>query len=469
MRLPPAQQPLNISSYMKGREMKPLISRHSDHYENALLDRTYNARRPSRRPAGILLAQTEQDVVQGVRLARRNGWKVSIRTSGHSFASWPLQDDALLIDVKGLRELSYDDESQLAQAGPGVLGGTELRPFLARFGRFVPTGHHHTVGLGGYLLCGGHAWNTRGFGWTAEYVVGVDVVTADGKLLHANESQNSDLYWAARGAGPAFPGIVVRYHLRTRCLPGHIAHSTQMYPMELYDQVMPWLIRDHRNLGLSVEVLAFRFLGHHLVPGHTGNLLVVTALSFADTAEQAAADLAPLESSPALDEAFVHIIADPTSIERYTTEIIEDPEPAEYGAVRIAADNAWINATPEETASLLRPAFFDLVSPQALVFWTGFAPLRRLPDMAFDLHGENYFVIALMWGNETEDERLLQWRDQRMRELDHVTIGQFVAEVDQNKSNLHYMSEANRERLSKIIHYYDPHDVFSRPLSEHCP
>lgn len=442
--------------------MKNLILEGTPQYEQVLSERTYNARRPNRRPFAVLLAEGEREVFEGVRLAQRYGWQVAVRSSGHSWSSWPLQDNALLIDVKGLREFSYDPETQIAQAGPGVLGGTELRPFLAQVGRFVPTGHHHTVGLGGYLLCGGHAWATRGFGWSAEYVTAVDVVTADGRLLRADASQNSDLYWAARGAGPAFPGVVTRYHLRTRPLPGHIAHSTQLYPIEVYDQVMPWLIREHRKLGSTVEVFAFRFPSHPLAPGHQGNLLGVTALSFADTAKQASAELAPLEGAPSLRQALVHIVAEPISIERYISEIVDDPETPEYGKVRTLATNAWIDAPADQAAKLMRRTFFDADIPDALVFWSGFAPLRELPDMAFDMQSESYFVIAVMPRGESDDERLLQWRDDRMRELKDVTVGQYIGEVDQNVQSPRFMSEDHYERLSQVVRRYDAECRFVR-------
>ena len=97
-------------------------------------------------------------------------------------------------------------------------GGAELAPYLEERGRFFPGGHCPTVGIGGFLLQGGQGWNARGWGWAAEYVEAVDVVTAAGELVRASADENADLYWAARGAGPGFFGVVTRFHLRT--LPG---------------------------------------------------------------------------------------------------------------------------------------------------------------------------------------------------------------------------------------------------------
>ncbi len=91
----------------------------------------------------------------------------------------------------------------------------ELAPFLESHGRTFTGGHCESVGLGGFLLQGGQGWNSRRWGWGCENVLAVDVVTADGELVHADADENADLYWAARGAGPGFPGVVTRFHLRT--------------------------------------------------------------------------------------------------------------------------------------------------------------------------------------------------------------------------------------------------------------
>lgn len=70
-----------------------------DGYEQARIGRVFNARRPGRRPAAVLEAVCEQDVVEGVRLAAERGWQVAVRSGGHSWAAWSVRDEALLIDL----------------------------------------------------------------------------------------------------------------------------------------------------------------------------------------------------------------------------------------------------------------------------------------------------------------------------------------------------------------------------------
>jgi catechol 2,3-dioxygenase-like lactoylglutathione lyase family enzyme len=126
-----------------------LLRRGEPGYERARVGRVFNARRPDRYPAAVLLAAGDDDVIAGVRLAAEQGWTVSVRSGGHSWAVWSLRDDALLIDLGGMRDMAYDPATGVVSARPAVQGGLELAPFLAERGRAFPGGHCATVGLGG--------------------------------------------------------------------------------------------------------------------------------------------------------------------------------------------------------------------------------------------------------------------------------------------------------------------------------
>ncbi len=180
----------------------------------------FNRRLTDRQPAAVVRPTTEAEVVDAVRLARERGWQVAVRSGGHSWAQWSVRDDALVIDLGRLNELSYDEATGVvSRRHPRSGAAPSSAPFLEARGRFFPGGHCPTVGIGGFLLQGGQGWNARGWGWAAEYVEAVDVVTAAGELVRASADENADLYWAARGAGPGFPGVVTRFHLRTLPAP----------------------------------------------------------------------------------------------------------------------------------------------------------------------------------------------------------------------------------------------------------
>ena len=221
--------------------MTVLLRRGDPGYEEARAGRIFNARRPERYPAAILLASDAEDVATGVKWARSRQKAVSIRSGGHSWAAWSLRDDALLIDLGNLNGLDYDEAAGVLTAGPAARGGLDVAPFLAERGRAFPGGHCPTVGLGGYLLQGGQGWNSRRMGWACENVVAVDVVTADGELVRADATRNSDLLWAARGAGPGFPGIVTAFHLQTYEAPAVMWHDTRSFRPEDGAVLLAWL------------------------------------------------------------------------------------------------------------------------------------------------------------------------------------------------------------------------------------
>ncbi|HEX9342749.1 MAG TPA: FAD-binding oxidoreductase, partial [Actinomycetota bacterium] len=199
-------------------------------YEEARLkparaEMDWNARRVDRYPDAVVRATSDQDVVAAVRLARQRGLKVKARSGGHSWVDASIRDGGILVDLSQLDEVVVDPETRTAWAGPGVKS-QELFPHLKPHGLCFPSGFPsggcRDVGLGGYVLQGGFGFNGGRIGLAAMNVLAMDVVTAGGELVRADETTNPDLFWAARGSGSGFFGIVTRFHLRLHPLPGAV-------------------------------------------------------------------------------------------------------------------------------------------------------------------------------------------------------------------------------------------------------
>ena len=288
------------------------VERGQPGYEEARVGRVFNGRRPARFPAAVLLAADEDDVVAGVRLAKARGAQVSVRSGGHSWAAWSVRDDALLIDLGGLRDIRYDPATGIAAVRPAVRGGTELAPYLAAQGRAFPGGHCESVGLGGYLLQGGQGWNSRSWGWACENVVGIDAVTADGRQVHADADENADLYWAARGAGPGFPALVTRFYLRTYPQPPVMMQDTWTFPVQAAGPLLAWLHEILPGLDRTVEpvVAATRLPDVPLDAGvarPTGPVLLLHTTVMGDFAGQVEKRLAAFDACPLAADALGHV------------------------------------------------------------------------------------------------------------------------------------------------------------------
>ena len=134
----------------------------------------------------------------------------------------------LLIDLSRMNQVTFDSDTGIASAQPGVKG-RDLNALLAEHSLFFPSGHCPSVGIGGFLLQGGWGWNSRAIGPACISIVAVDVVTASGDLIHADAQQNSDFWWAARGSGGGYFGVVTRFYLRCHPRPTATYTRTDVY------------------------------------------------------------------------------------------------------------------------------------------------------------------------------------------------------------------------------------------------
>ena len=309
-------------------------------YETARQNAVWNGRKPDRFPALIACAADEQDVVAVVRYARAHGLKIGVRAGGHSWAGWSVRDDAILLDLSALREMALDLRTGIVSASPSIKSGEDLDPFLERHGLMFCGGHCPSVGLGGFLLQGGMGWNCRGWGWAAESIVAIDVVTPAGELVRADAARHADLFWAARGAGPGFFGVVTRFHLQTRPRPQALTQSTYVFPIDCCDAVLRWVNDIQATLADTVELVALSItppLPPELNPGG-GPVMVVHALAFVDDYDEAVRALQPLEACPLLDRAIAHDFALDTTLAAERAEQVR----ANPKGMRYVVDNAWV-------------------------------------------------------------------------------------------------------------------------------
>ena len=425
-------------------------------FDDAVLGRVFNHRRPSRRPAAVLLAANAADVAAGVRLAWSNGWQVAVRSGGHSWPAWSVRDQTLLIDLAAFTSINFDETAGEVTVGPAVRGGTDLDPFLAERGRFFAGGHCPTVGLGGFLLQGGMGWNCRGWGWAAESIAGMDVVTADGQLVRCSEEENADLFWAARGSGPGFFGVVTAFRLRTRQRYRELTQTTYVYPPSVAQEVLEWLHTARHDVPPSVELVAVG-ITPPLPPelGPTGSALVVDGVSF----DGGPAALAALGSCPVADKALVSKIAQPVTIAELRAEQIRaNPEGHRY-----TVDNAYLSGPAESLIPALTPAFTTLPTEKSFSLWFDLAhlPARPLPDMAVSLQSDIYFATYVVGSDAADDAVCRSWTTDTMTRLEPFSAGCYLGDSDFGVRPARFMSDEAWTRFQAIRARRDPNRLFA--------
>lgn len=165
-----------------------------------------------RHPALIARCAGVADVVAAIRFAHRDPLPVAVRSGGHSFPGHSLCDDGIVIDLARMKGISVDPHARTVRAQAGVLLG-ELDAQTQASGLAVPAGIVTHTGLAGLTLGGGIGWLMRKYGLTVDQLIAVHMVTAEGEIVRASETENRDLFWGVRGAGGNF-GIVTEFEFR---------------------------------------------------------------------------------------------------------------------------------------------------------------------------------------------------------------------------------------------------------------
>jgi FAD/FMN-containing dehydrogenase len=443
----------------------PVVWRGDPSYEQVRQDMLWNALKPGRYPEAIVRAASDGDVVAAVALARARGLRVAVRAGGHSWIGSPLRGGTILIDLSARRAVHIDEASATATVEPAVTGAA-LASMLEPYGLAFPVGHCPSVGVGGYLLSGGLGWNGGAWGPACASVVAVDVVTPDGEVVHATDENHAELLWAARGAGPGFPGVVTRFHLALQPLPRSITTTTHVYDLADLDEVAPWATSVAAGLPLTVEMtVLLTEAGGDLPADPARKVAVVTATAFADTDADAHDQLAPLAASPL----------------RHRSLVVREHEPSPFDVLfrdfggrwragcRFASDNLWTDGDLTDALLSLRAALDEAPSASSFCF-AGMSPdipddaqEDEMPDMAFSLYARTFVAVYAMWDDPATDDANLAWLPAAMAPLEEGATGHYVGEADLQASTTRArrsFTEETWDRLQDLRRRLDPDRLF---------
>lgn len=215
-----------------------------------------------RRPAAVVRCAEVSDVVKCVRFAGRHGIELAVRGGGHNAGGLGVWDDALVVDLSGMRSTSVDPSAHSVRVDGGCTW-SDVDRATGEYGMATPSGFLSSTGVGGLTLGGGVGYLTRRFGLTIDNLLSADVVLADGSCVTASDQSHPDLFWALRGGGGNF-GVVTSFSFACHDIGenGTVIGGPVLYDLEDAEAVMRW----YRELLPALPVELSGWIGLMSIP-----------------------------------------------------------------------------------------------------------------------------------------------------------------------------------------------------------
>ena len=364
-----------------------------------------------------------------------------------------------MLDLSLLRDIRIDKKNRLARVQP-AMRSMDFIEEIAKFGFSFPAAHCGNVPLGGFLLGGGLGWNGEAWGGISCFNIReVEVVTAEGKLINANEKQNADYYWAARGAGPNFFGVVTRFTLDLYKNPEVILTTTLIWDIDNAIEVADWLDKKIKLMPDYVEALLI--LAENPKPElkqKVDKVCIVQASAFAETLEAAQSALRPLSGTDRPAGSLEKNEYAPTPL----ADLYKWDATA-YPPLRWDVDALWSDDRPGKLVAKLIAHVQEMPSVYSSVLLLLKPRTKKLPNAAFSMIGNVYLACYAIWASPAEDDINKSWVRETLQLLEPYTKGHYINEsnyvanpVRRTKS----FSDSNLNKLKNLAIKHDPKSLF---------
>ena len=250
-----------------------------------------------RYPAIIVRARSTADVANAVDFARERELLLAVKGGGHSWPGRSVANDALMIDLSALNDISVDPVARRARVGGGALLATVD---LATLGHnlVTTTGIVSHTGVGGLTLGGGYGRLGRKFGLTIDNLISAELVTANGQTLRVSTEENHDLFWAIRGGGGNF-GVVTKFEFALHDASPDMYGGVMSWPLDRASDVLDYYAEKSANFPNEL------FMAPGIATGPGGSAMLTMDICYCGSPADAERILAPLRAvaRPAIDGA----------------------------------------------------------------------------------------------------------------------------------------------------------------------
>ncbi|NKB39146.1 MAG: FAD-binding protein [Gammaproteobacteria bacterium] len=439
------------------QELNNSTSKGDERYEALRKAMIWRVNTPKRYPDIIVQATTEAEIQECLKFASRNQLQVVCRGSGHNTAGSVLREGGMLLDISAMAEASVDVETMTADVGPGV-NMHRFYQSLTTWGKVFPVAECHGVAMGGYLLGGGYPpigtiWAK---GPACYSILSADVILASGKKVLASKECNPELFWAIRGVGPGFFGVVTNYHVRIYEHPKIIMQSTFFYELEKLPNVISFLntLQKEKDDRVEVSVALTNEPGDK--KRTVAKLKIIVAVTGSPDSESEARSLLELYSTSSLSSLA-------KSIREYEAVEFSDLMYSPNRNLRNNSDNIWT----DDANALMAIVEHYMNKPEGSTLYMTLHHGRQSSvereDACYSSVGSHFLSSHLLWEHASDDELSKQWYAEFNRILKPYASSHYVNQVD----NEHHpqriqasFTEENWLRLGALRKKHDPDQLF---------
>jgi FAD/FMN-containing dehydrogenase len=402
-----------------------------------------------RRPGLIARPVGVADVIQAINFARDHNLLVSVRGGAHNVAGTCVCNGGLVIDLSLMKAIRVDPVRRTVRAEGGVKWGEFDRETRA-FGLATTGGTIADTGIAGLTLGGGLGWLGYKYGLASDNLTSVDIVTADGTLRIASDTEHSDFFWGVRGGGGNF-GVVTSFEYRLHPV-GPVLAGMVVHPFAKAKEVLQF----YRDFSSTTHEALTTYAVPMTTPDDTK--VVAIAVCYSGPLAEGERLIAPVRQ-------FGPPLADQICPMAYT-ELQSMLDAANPAGRQYYLKAHFLREISDDAIDILIDRFASVPSPLSMLFFqqTGGAMQRGNTAYAHRDALYNLLLIA-QWLDSGESERHVHWTRELWQALrPYATGGVYVndigQEADEGADQVRAAYGANYQRLVELKQKYDPTNLF---------
>ena len=412
-----------------------------------------------KKPAIIARCLNASDVASSVNFARAHDLLIAVKGGGHNSAGNAVCDDGMVIDLSLMQKVDVDPESGTASVEGGCLLSA-VDEATQEHGMAVSAGIISHTGVGGLTLGGGFGWISRKHGLSVDNLLSVELVTAEGEMVKASESENPDLFWAVRGGGGNF-GIVTTFVFQAALI------GTEVYsgPIVKKFEDLKSYIQFHREFVRTMpDEMTIWMVVRHAPPlpfideSYHGELVILIPFAWLGDPAEGEKLIQPIRDHG-------ETIGDASGMKPWAGWQSAFDGLAEHGA-----RNYWkshhLTDLSDGCIEQIQSFAKSMPSAESEIFIPHMegAPSRVAPEATAFPHRNTPFLLNLhtRWRDKEEDEEAISWAKNfhdATRPYSQGVYVNFLSEEGADRVREAY-TEKVWERLVEAKRKWDPENVF---------